>query len=315
MIDPVEFGKAMACIVKDATAPLLSRLEAQDARIKELEARQPIAGPAGEKGEPGPIGEPGPGPSDAQIAEAVAKHLAENPPPRGEKGEPGPQGPSGADAVVDVHEVVRALVACDEIAPIIDMHVAAEVAKYMDEHPVRDGRDGKDGERGPQGEAGKSVTMDDVSPLLEAAIAKHVLELERRAFDTVARALDKIVQPKDGKDGICNVIPTFEQIDDRTIAIRSVLDGVVLNEANFTFPVPIYRDRYESGRKYVKGDIVYRDGSSWIARKDTDAVPCFENREYWSVYARKGKDARPSAALPEGKKAPPARIKKAPDAE
>lgn len=40
MLDPVEFGKAMAAIVKEATAPLIKRIE-------ELEARQP------EKGDPG----------------------------------------------------------------------------------------------------------------------------------------------------------------------------------------------------------------------------------------------------------------------
>lgn len=32
MLDPTEFGKAMAAIVKDATAPLLKRIEELEAR-------------------------------------------------------------------------------------------------------------------------------------------------------------------------------------------------------------------------------------------------------------------------------------------
>jgi len=43
MLDPVEFGKSVAIIVREANAPLLKRIE-------QLEARQP------ERGEPGPPG-------------------------------------------------------------------------------------------------------------------------------------------------------------------------------------------------------------------------------------------------------------------
>jgi hypothetical protein len=104
MIDPVEFGKQIAAIVKAANAPLLERIEA-------LEKRQP------EKGEPGPPGKDA-GPVDTKaiasevlgqllggenldtlvdlhVTRAVEKYFAENPVQHGKDGAPGKDGDRG----------------------------------------------------------------------------------------------------------------------------------------------------------------------------------------------------------------------------
>lgn len=52
MFDPEKFGEAMGAAIREATAPLLER-------IKALEAREPIPGPAGKDGERGPAGADG----------------------------------------------------------------------------------------------------------------------------------------------------------------------------------------------------------------------------------------------------------------
>ena len=116
MIDPTEFGKAMGVIVREATAPLLKRIE-------ELESRQAERGEKGPQGEPGQDAEPvlvadvvaelvksdhiGPV-IDLYVAEAVAKHFEANPVrdgkdglpgAAGECGEPGTKGEPGADGV------------------------------------------------------------------------------------------------------------------------------------------------------------------------------------------------------------------------
>jgi hypothetical protein len=123
MLDPVEFGKAMAAIVREAQAPLLER-------IKALEARQPERG---EKGDPGNDAEPIDvkevvaellsGPEvvtlvNLHVAEAVQKHFEANPvqhgkdgrdgekgeqgiPGIGEKGDPGADGVGIAGAMID----------------------------------------------------------------------------------------------------------------------------------------------------------------------------------------------------------------------
>lgn len=98
MLDPVEFGKAMASIVKEATSPLLKRIE-------ELEARRP------EKGEKGDPGQDAP-PVEIDVADVVKELLAadgikqlvgleveafltENPPADGKDGRDGERGPQG----------------------------------------------------------------------------------------------------------------------------------------------------------------------------------------------------------------------------
>lgn len=107
MIDPVEFGKAIGAIVKEATAPLLRRIE-------ELESRQM------ERGEPGPRGEPGQDAEPVLVSEVVAelvksdllapvvdlyveervtKHFEANPIQHGRDGEPGPKGDNGNDGL------------------------------------------------------------------------------------------------------------------------------------------------------------------------------------------------------------------------
>lgn len=66
MIDPVEFGKAFGAIVKEATAPLLKRIEELEAR--QLERGDPgPAGTDGKDGQAGPAGNDGTGLADALI--------------------------------------------------------------------------------------------------------------------------------------------------------------------------------------------------------------------------------------------------------
>jgi hypothetical protein len=83
MLDPVDFGKAMAAIVKEATAPLLKRIEELEARPVEVsEVVREILG------------------SDELRTlvnlEAVA-YMKENPPADGEDGEPGKKLDPGKD--------------------------------------------------------------------------------------------------------------------------------------------------------------------------------------------------------------------------
>jgi len=234
MLDPVEFGKAMASIVKDATAPLLKRIE-------ELEARQPE---------------------------------------KGEKGDPGQDAPP---VEVDVAEVVKELLATDGVKHIVGMEVAA----YMAENPPPAGKDGEPGRDGDPGPAGKSVTLEDVSLFLDAAIAKHVLELERRATDAVAKAIDKIPVPKDGKDGADFSEVSIDYDGERTITIKG-RGGEIVKRV----PIPLDRGYWSPGQSHEKGDVVTHNGVAFIAKRDTSAEPKTENCDDWRILARKGRDGK-----------------------
>lgn len=118
MLDPVEFGKAMAAIVRDAQAPLLKRIE-------QLEQRQLERGDKGDPGPPGVDAEPIDVKDvvaellsgaeiktlvDLHVAEAVQKHFEAHPVQHGKdgapgkdglsiKGDPGEKGESGTDGI------------------------------------------------------------------------------------------------------------------------------------------------------------------------------------------------------------------------
>jgi len=79
----------------------------------------------------GAAGPPGPGPSDAQIAAAVAEYLKANPPASGPAGAPGKDG-----------------------APASTEQIAAAAARYLAANPPAAGPPGPAGEAGPAGPTG-----------------------------------------------------------------------------------------------------------------------------------------------------------------
>ncbi|MBS0339802.1 MAG: collagen-like protein, partial [Proteobacteria bacterium] len=58
------------------------------------------------------------------------------------------------------------------------------------------GERGEKGEPGDPGRDGKSVSLDDMAPLIESMHAKWALEWERRAQDTLSKAVDSIPAPR-----------------------------------------------------------------------------------------------------------------------
>lgn len=154
MLDTKAIAAALAPTVKAfvseavnaATAPLLKRIE-------ELEAREPIRGLDGAPGRDGVDGRDG---KDAepvtpeQVAEAVARYMAENPVKDGADGrdgrdgvdgQPGEKGADGADGIGLAGAII------DRDGNLVVTLTNGE-AKALG--PVV-GRDGKDGERGPKG--------------------------------------------------------------------------------------------------------------------------------------------------------------------
>lgn len=152
MLDPVEFGKAMAAIVNEATAPLVKRIE-------ELEARQPEKGDKGDPGDPAP-------PVEIDVSDVVKEllsadsikqlvgleveaYLTENPPPAGKDGEPGRDGEPGvkgepgkdgsgiADLLIDRDGVLVATFTDGRMKQL-------GVVVGKDGAPGRDGKDGSD---------------------------------------------------------------------------------------------------------------------------------------------------------------------------
>lgn len=160
MLDTKAIAAALAPIVRthvaEATAPLI-------ARIAELEKRQPERGEPGEPGRDGKDGADGRDAdpvSDEQVAAAVERYLAANPPPAGKDGrdgvdgkdgEPGEKGADGVDGRDGADGVGLAGAMIDRDGELNVTLTNGEVRKLG---PVV----GKDGTNGERGAAGFSLT-------------------------------------------------------------------------------------------------------------------------------------------------------------
>lgn len=95
-----------------------------------------------------------------------------------------------------------ASVTADDVLPALLERFNKDIA----EMPIpKDGAPGKDGE---------SVTIDDIQPIIESMHSRWELNFERRAIDKLDKALDRIPEPKDGKDA------------DEDAVVKAVLDRI-----------------------------------------------------------------------------------------
>lgn len=275
MLDPVEFGKAMAGIVREATAPLLKRIEA-------LEAIKPEKGERGEKGDPGSDAPPV---NDEQILAQVSKFLSANPPARGEKGE---AGPAGKDAEpIDISDVVRELLESPELFSLIELRVKEEVSRL----PLP--KDGKDGEAGAKGESGPQGPKGDpgkdgagIADLLIDRDGNLVATMTDGRTKSLGVVVGKNGDPgRDGKDGADFTEVRFEYDGERTL--KAIGKG---GEVVYRLPIPIDRGYWKKGA-FEQSDIVTEGGTAYIALKNTSEKPSPEAKD-WRILARKGRDGK-----------------------
>jgi hypothetical protein len=262
-----------------------------------LEAHPPAAGKDGA---------PGPGPTAADVGAAVARYLEAHPIRDGVDGKDGtpgmdgPPGPAGRDGV-DGKDGAPG----QDGAPGrdgVDGKDGAPGERGADGAPGRDGepgpagtdgRDGAAGKDGAPGVDGKSVTLEEVRPLFDAAFAQWALEFERRAAAAFEKAVDRIAPPKDGRDGLTveNLGLELEE-DGRTL--RFVLaDGERRHVAAVKLAIPLDRGVFKDGQRYERGDVVTFGGSMWIAQKDAPTGRPGSSVD-WRLAVKHGRDAKPT---------------------
>ena len=176
------------------------------------------------------------------------------------------------------------------------------------------GEKGDQGEQGPQGEPGpagmdgrdgadgKSITVDDLAPVLESKMAEWALDFERRAQDVLQRAIDRMPTPKDGRDGRDGIngkdgrdafeLEDFnaEQDADGRVVLRFVRGDL---RREFTLRLPIFIDRgvYKADAQYERGNGVTWGGCFWLAQKDAPAGKPGESAD-WRLAVKKGRDGK-----------------------
>lgn len=195
------------------------------------------------------------------------------------------------------NEALKSAISSFPDAEAVAKRAAEMVPTPKDGADGKDGRDGVDGADGKDGKDGKDgVDGKDADPVSESAIADSVaaaferrfsdlaLSWERQARDEIAKALDKMPVPRDGKDGLPADAISIKSDGERTVTI-TVGDTV----EKLYFPSIIYRDVWREG-EYQKDDAVTWANSLWIALKDTSEAP--GAGKDWRLAVRKGRDGR-----------------------
>jgi hypothetical protein len=285
MIDPELFGKQMGTIVREATAPLMKRIEALEARALERGEKGDVGdrGPAGDRGEPGDRG------------------------PRGEQGEKGERGRDGKDAEpILLQDVIAELAVAPEVKTLLSLLVAEAVqegvAEHFDANPVRHGKDGADGkpgapgDPGPKGDRGeKGLDGKDGTDGVGAAGA--MIDRDGCLIITTTKGeairLGAVVgkDGKDGRDGLSleDVLPAYDP-ESNEVVLRFMVAGKS-HELRYPAGGVHHGGYWREGTRAKAGQTWTRGGTTFIAKCDTDAMPSRES-EHWLIFASKGRDGQ-----------------------
>ena len=172
----------------------------------------------------------------------------------------------------------------------------------------------------PAPQDGKSVTIEDVAPLIASEVEKRVSELPKpkdgkdgrdgldvkdlfRAeggilvatmSDGRVKELGRFVgekgEPgKDGADGLGFDDLTVEYDGEKNFAFKFI-KGERVKQFDFTLPVVLDRGIFTNGKEYTPGDGVTWAGHYWIAQAETKAKPGEGND--WRLAVKRGRDGK-----------------------
>lgn len=172
------------------------------------------------------------------------------------------------------------------------------------------GADGRDGADGKNGADGKSVTIDEIKSLIAEFQASWALDFERRAQETLQRAIDRMPAPKDGRDGRDGVDGkdgrdaldlddlSVEHDGDGAVTLRFER-GDVRKEFAIQLPSLVDRGVWREGESYKRGNGTTFGGSFWIAQRDGVTDKPGEG-DGWRLAVKKGRDGRDGEKGPKG---------------
>lgn len=285
--DPELFGQAMGEAIRKAVAPLEEKIADLEARLKAMP--EPTSGKDGEPGRDG---------KDCdmeQVRAWVNDAVSAIPPPK--DGKDGVDGKDGKSITVD--DVMPMLKELTDDIRREAYEAINEIEDRVSKLPTpKDGKDGKDGRDGKDGADGKSFTIEEADKLLDARMARWELDFERRANETLQRAIDRIPAPKDGapgkdgSDGVGFDDLCVEHDGERAVALVFT-KGERVKRFDLTLPLVIDRGIYRPDMDIEAGDGVTWGGSYWIAQKDAPTgKPGEPGSDGWRLAVKRGRDGK-----------------------
>lgn len=321
MDDPIDFGKELSGIIRDALAPVSARLD-------ELSAREAPRGEPGKDADPAAIaamvkeavealppardGKDADPIGDEQIAAQVAKHLELNPVRDGRDADP-----VDLDALADA--VVAKLLASDRIETLVELATAKAMGEYFAENPVQHGKDVDPAlidEMVTKAVSAIPAPRDgvDADPVsdeqIAAQVAKHLAAyppkdgadgvglagamIDRTGSLVVTKTNGEAINlgPVVGKDGLDGL--SFESVSGQYDSERGFVLQLTAGDrkAEFVLPYMVHRGFWREGLGTKSGQSITHDGALWIAKRDNASKPCLENKDDWILAARKGRDGQ-----------------------
>lgn len=218
---------------------------------------------------------------------------------KGDKGDPGAPGKDGKDGLNGRDGVDGKSISLDDIRACLADLVSEALARipvprncvggYIDRrgHLFLRFSDGSDSDLGEvAGKDGKDCDIE----LVRSQVAAFLATIEK---------------PKDGKDGRDGVGFDDLQLDfdgERDVVLKFIR-GEVAKVFNLHFPVPISKGVWREGA-YERGDMVQRDGSTWIAERDTKGQPGLPDSG-WKLSTKRGRDGKDGKDGKPGPEGPP----------
>ncbi len=294
MSDPMEFGKQIGALIREALSPLERQVKA----LQAVELKQ---------GEPGKDADP------AVVAAMVKQAVEALPTARGGND----ADPADLEALADL--VVDKMLASPRLLTLVDLATADAVSKHFEANPVLHGRDADpavidlavkaavDALPAPKNGRDADPVTDEQ---LAAQVAKHLAanppqagadgvglagamidrggELVITTTKGEAVKLGKVVG-ENGRDGL-----SFESATGEYDAARGFVIQLAAGErrTELVLPYMVHRGFWREGLGTKSGQSVTHDGALWIAKRDNASKPCLENEQDWALAARKGRDGK-----------------------
>lgn len=276
MIDPVEFGKAMGEIVRNATAPLLKRIEELEARPQQVV--EPVKTLTADDVAPM---------IEGLVKSAVAEAVSQIEVPEAE----------AVDVEGIADDAVAKLLASDRLETLADLKSTEAVAAHFQANPVKNGANAapeqiafavKEYLTANPPEKGKDGV--DVKDLFRADGRRLIAVMS----DGTTKDLGQFVG-EDGRDGLGFEDATLE-LDGGDAVLKLVRDGKV-KELRIPLPTMQHIGFWQTGMAAKSTQTTTHDGSLWIAMRDTKEAPSYQSKD-WQLAARKGRDGVDGKAPP-----------------
>jgi integrin beta 3 len=254
--------------VQPALDATVKRMDESIAELRSEFSEKVAQIPAGKDGANGLDGKDG---ATGERGEAGEKGMAGDRGEPGERGQPGEKGLDGKDG--------------------------AQGEPGARGEPGEKGEPGERGESGLPGDRGadgKSITIEDVLPVLESMQTKWALDFERRAQELFQRAIERMPQAKDGTDGkdalgFEDMTETLE--DGGRFVVHRFVCGDLVKEFRHKTTTPIYRGIFKRGGDYSAGDVTTWGGHMYHADQDNDGALAPDNEKSpWTQCVKRGND-------------------------